>query len=144
MNIKPEQIPDEVVEAAARELARRHEFDPDETWQEFDRNAHHSYAAIGETYEDPTVVRWHLYKDSARAALAAALPVLLGEPVAWGVQFVWEGMGKSEIRMLALYRDEAEGVAYLEQQKISPGIPVSVNAIPLYTPPTPEIPNDHP
>ena len=69
-----------MVERAARELARCHGHDPDETWQEFDRDAHHSHAAIGETYEDPTIVRWTTFADRARAALTASgVPELLAE-----------------------------------------------------------------
>lgn len=55
MNLKPEQIPDEVVEAAFNSLFPEH----------YERHLHPDWA--------PAI----------REALSAALPVLLGEPVIW-------------------------------------------------------------
>ena len=60
----------------ARELARQAGYDPDETWQEFDRDAHHSHAVVGESYEDPTITRWHLYLNHA-----VVLSELIGLPI---------------------------------------------------------------
>ncbi len=60
MNLKPEQIPDEVVEAAMR---AEQEF--------YAEKRYTSFSDIGSTDA----------RDAMKAALAAALPVLLGEPV---------------------------------------------------------------
>lgn len=66
-------VTEAMVEAAARELARRDGYDPDEQWQEFDRSVHLTAGANGYHYDDPVIVRWHLYRGSASAALVRAL-----------------------------------------------------------------------
>lgn len=59
------------VERVARALAEHDGYDPDEQWQEFDRNAHHSAAAVGETYDDPVITRWQTYTSKALTAICA-------------------------------------------------------------------------
>ena len=84
MNITPEQIPDEVVEAAARAIERRdnpHWSDEEfEIWWNRDplfcerRTSWSGYVQM--TRKEVALVQ-------ARTALAAALPVLLGKPVGY-------------------------------------------------------------
>lgn len=92
MNITPEQIPDEVVEAAVA------------AW-----NEHPDYGTVQSMYT------------AMAAALAAALPALLGEPILWRVRC-------------------ANGqVMHFDYE------PKHMRTYwPLYTLPTPETPNAHP
>jgi hypothetical protein len=64
------------LEIVARALARASGYDPDETWEEFDRNAAASMDANGEYdgWEDdvfPKRIRWKQFEYQARIALAA-------------------------------------------------------------------------
>ncbi|MGS1076692.1 hypothetical protein [Pseudoxanthomonas beigongshangi] len=97
MNITPEQIPDEVVEAA---LKASRAVDVVRT------------GALAKAPDEQRI----------RAALAAALPVLLGEPVGW-------------MRRNITYKDtdgRRDGERILSERK------VFCDDIPLYTLPTPE------
>jgi hypothetical protein len=64
------------VEQVARALAAQAGYDPDETWEEFDRNAAASVSYFGEYegWQDVVFlkhVRWHEFVAPARAAMAA-------------------------------------------------------------------------
>ncbi|MCL6710477.1 hypothetical protein M8R20_46145 [Pseudomonas sp. R2.Fl] len=126
MNITPEQIPDEVVEAAARAVERRdnpHWSDEEfEIWWNRDplfcerRTSWSGYTQM--TRKEVALVQ-------ARTALAAALPVLL----------VQEG-----------YRIDWHDATYRGKQTIS-STPCSAEdgrSTPLYSIRTPETPNAHP
>jgi len=108
MNIKPEQIPDDVVEAAAKalHLYGANSINTDTEWDElFD----------GERLE---------YCYWAKAALAAALPVLLGEPVAFISKTELKGIPKHGGSSLTVLRTKQNG-----------------RLIALYTLPTQDTPN---
>jgi hypothetical protein len=98
MNITPEQIPDEAARAAL------------------------------EKYYRMTGIKADSCIPHMKEALAAALPVLLGEPVGW-------------MRRNITYKDtdgRRDGERILSERK------VFCDDISLYTLPTPETPNDHP
>jgi len=104
MNITPEQIPDEVVEAA---LAAFNEF----------------------RCPNPGSITRCSNDDQMKAALAAALPVLLGEPVGHVGKFAFDALNASRA-------DEQNGFVELWMR------PLSGACIALYTLPTPETPNE--
>lgn len=76
------------------------------------------------------------FSDNQRTDMRAALTAVMGAwvvPVAWGVQYDWEGTGKSEVRDLRFTKDSADGAAFASQCAIPPGFPIKVSAKPLYT-----------
>lgn len=107
MNITPEQIPDEVVEAFLLAEAA------------FVEKA----STIGALVSDALAVR---------QALAAALPVLLGEPVAWMLVRAKDGFIRATYN--AEPTEEQFAIAACDGDEYRP----------LYTIPTPETPNAHP
>lgn len=87
MNLKPEQIPDEVVEAAARAVERQG--NPHLTDEEFEIWWSHDplFCERLTTWVGYTnMTRKEVALCQARTSLAAALPVLLWEPVAFSVR----------------------------------------------------------
>jgi hypothetical protein len=106
MNITTEQIPDEVVEAAVE-------------------------AFLANTGQAHTVteLQRELTAKCMRPALAAALPVLLGEPVGHVGKFAFDALNASRA-------DEQNGFVELWMR------PLSGACIALYTLPTPETPNE--
>lgn len=68
----------DLVEEVARALAAYHGYDPNETWEEYDRNAGATMACMGNYpgWEDdvfPKTIRWHEYEGQARAAIAVVI-----------------------------------------------------------------------
>lgn len=106
MNITPEQIPDEVVEAA---LAAFNEF----------------------PCPKPGSITRCSNDDQMKSALAAALPVLLGEPVAWMLVRAKDGFIRATYN--AEPTEEQFAIAACDGDEYRP----------LYTIPTPETPNAH-
>ena len=60
---------DDLIELVARALAAHDGYDPDETWQEFDRTAAHSGAPDSDVFR--VFIRWKMYQYKAQAVLAA-------------------------------------------------------------------------
>ena len=80
---------DEIVELMAREKAKYAGYDPDETWEEFDRNAAATDFMCGGVPDDeifPRYIRWKEYAAECDAILraleAAGCQIVQGEPVA--------------------------------------------------------------
>ena len=70
---------DELLEAVARKLAAASGYDPDETWEEFDRNAAATVTNCGdyEGWQDdvfPKFIRWHEFVPQAETALSLMQP----------------------------------------------------------------------
>ena len=76
----------DMVERVARALAANEGYDPDETWEEFDRNAAATDMMCGGVPDDQIFlkfVRWREYEVQALAAIRAVLEGL--EPVEWWI-----------------------------------------------------------
>ena len=81
---------DDIVELMAREKAKYTGYDPDETWEEFDRNAAATDFMCGGVPDDeifPRYTRWKEYAAECDAILraleASGCQIVQGEPVAW-------------------------------------------------------------
>ena len=91
----------DMVERVARAMAVDDGYDPDETWEGFDRMAAATDMMFGGVSEDeifPKFVRWREYEIHAKSAVRAMLDGQ--EPVAWRyfIKSPEAGMGKTLLR----------------------------------------------
>ena len=109
---------DEIVELMAREKAKYAGYDPDETWEEFDRNAAATDFMCGGVPDDeifPRYIRWKEYAAECDAILraleAAGCQIVQGEPVA-----------KAEVAWLVEFPES--GDFYRDRKRVGPAIPI--------------------